>query len=131
MANTSPSSQLGPEDTAGAPDKPRLLVFWSERSGHCRRVDGYLAAVLQRNGNHDAFRVQRISLERRPDLHEHFGVTSVPTLVVVEGRRVVGRLDRIRGIPDLRDLLEPWLFGKPPAPGARMGAGAGTEAVAA
>src|SRR6266571_5044393 len=60
--------------------KPGLLVFFSERSGACRRLDGYLATVLQRCKNQDAFELTGVDVEQRPDLAKRFGVTSVPSL---------------------------------------------------
>ena len=48
--------------------KPRLLFFTSSVSGHCRRVEGFLAQVLQRRRNHGTFRLLRIDESERPDL---------------------------------------------------------------
>src|SRR5919197_1209334 len=70
--------------------KPRLVFFHSTFSGQCRRVEGFLAQVLQRLRNHGTFRVVRVAEEERPDLLERFKVVTVPTPVVVEGRLVGG-----------------------------------------
>jgi thioredoxin-like negative regulator of GroEL len=94
---------------AVAVDRPRLVFFLAERSGRCRRVEGHLAAVLQRRRNHDAFELVRVSVERHPDLAERFRVEEVPTLVVVEGRRVLKRIVQPRGARELSEELEPWL----------------------
>ena len=67
--------------------KPKLVFFHSPQSGRCRRVEGFIAQVLQRRHNHDTFDVVRVSVEQRPDLAERFGVETVPTLCVVEGER--------------------------------------------
>jgi thioredoxin-like negative regulator of GroEL len=89
--------------------QPRLVIFTSPLSGHCRRVEGFLAQVLQRRRNHGTFRVVVVSTDERPDLVERFGVTVVPTLVVVEDRAVRGRLERPRGCKEIEALLSPWL----------------------
>jgi thioredoxin-like negative regulator of GroEL len=89
--------------------QPRLVFFHSTLSGHCRRVEGFLAQVLQRRRNHATFRVVRISEEERPDLLERFKVETVPTLVVVQGKAVAGRLERPRGCRDIEGFLAPWL----------------------
>jgi thioredoxin-like negative regulator of GroEL len=89
--------------------QPRLVFFHSTLSGHCRRVEGFLAQVLQRRHNHATFRVVRISEEERPDLLERFKVETVPTLVVVQGKLVAGRLERPRGCRDIEGFLAPWL----------------------
>ena len=61
----------------------RLVFFHSTLSGHCRRVDGFLAQVLQRRRNHGTFNVVRVAEEERPDLLERFKIDTVPTLLVV------------------------------------------------
>lgn len=90
-------------------EKPRLVFFHSSLSGHCRRVEGFLAQVLQRRRNHGTFMVLNVSGEERPDLLERFRVDSLPTLVVVEGKRVRGRLEQPRGCRDIEGFLAPWL----------------------
>ena len=89
--------------------KPGLVFFYSSRSGSCRRVEGFLAQVLQRRRNHGTFRIYRVAEEERPDLVERFAVESTPTLVVVEGKRVCGRLSKPRGCREIERFLAPWL----------------------
>lgn len=89
--------------------QPQLVFFHSSLSGNCRRVEGFLAQVLQRRKNHGTFKVVRVAEEERPDLLEHFKVDTVPTLVVVEHKRVRGRLERPRGCRDIEGFLAPWL----------------------
>ena len=87
----------------------RLLFFHSRLSGHCRRVEGFLAQVLQRRRNHATFRVVEVAEEERPDLLERFKIESVPTLVVVEGKTVAGRLESPRGCREIEGFLARWL----------------------
>ena len=89
--------------------KPGLVFFYSGRSGHCRRVEGFLAQVLQRRRHHGTFRLYRVDGDERPDLVERFAVADVPTLVVVEGKAVRGRLSHPRGCRDIEAFLAPWL----------------------
>jgi thioredoxin-like negative regulator of GroEL len=89
--------------------RPRLIFFTSSLSGQCRRVEGFLAQVLQRRRNHGTFRVLFVDRGERPDLVERFGVRSFPTLVVVEQQRVRARLDEPRGCREIEQLLSPWL----------------------
>jgi thioredoxin-like negative regulator of GroEL len=95
--------------TETSPDKPRLVFFHSSLSGHCRRVEGFLAQVLQRRRNHATFKLVRVSEEERPDLLQRFAVSILPTLVVVEGNTVRARLERPRGCRDIEGFLAPWL----------------------
>ena len=89
--------------------QPRLVFFHSTLSGHCRRVEGFLAQVLQRRRNHGTFQLLRVAEEERPDLLEHFKIQTVPTLIVVQNRSVAGRLERPRGCRDIEGFLAPWL----------------------
>ena len=89
--------------------KPGLVFFHSTLSGSCRRVDGFLAQVLQRRGNHETFKLYRVAREERPDLVERFLVETLPTLVVVEGKNVRARLEQPRGCREIERFLAPWL----------------------
>ncbi|HET8894364.1 MAG TPA: thioredoxin family protein [Gaiellaceae bacterium] len=95
-------------------EKPQLLYFYSPTSGFCRRVEGFLAQVLQQRQNHATFALRRIDCDERPELAARFAINELPTLVVVEGKRVRARLERPRGSVEIRSTLEPWLK-KPPA----------------
>lgn len=50
-----------------------------------------------------------ISVDERPDLVEKFRVEEVPTICVVEGRRLRRRIAAPRGCRELEQALEPWL----------------------
>ncbi len=95
--------------TGPANPQPGLVFFHSSLSGHCRRVEGFLAQVLQRRRNHGTFRLYRVDEAERPDLVDRFSVGNVPTLVVVENKIVRARLERPRGCRDIERFLAPWL----------------------
>jgi thioredoxin-like negative regulator of GroEL len=90
-------------------ERPMLVFFCSEVSGRCRRTESFLAQVLQRRGNHETFRLYRVPVETRPDLHERHGVDQVPTLAVVENKRMSHRLVKPRGCSDIQRFLAPWM----------------------
>ena len=89
--------------------KPKLVFFHSPRSGRCRRVEGFIAQALQRRQNHDTFDVVRVSVEEHPDMAKRFGVETLPTLCVVEGRHLRKRIAAPRGTRQLTSELAPWL----------------------
>ncbi|HEY7795427.1 MAG TPA: thioredoxin family protein [Gaiellaceae bacterium] len=94
--------------TATTP-RPRLVFFTSALSGQCRRVEGFLAQVLQRRRNHGTFHVLVVDEDARPDLVQRFEIRSLPTLVVVDGRAERGRLEQPRGCRQIEQFLSPWL----------------------
>lgn len=88
---------------------PMLLLFGAYTSGQSRRLDGFVAHVLQRRHNHGTFRYRIILKDDRPDLFERFHVTEVPTLLVIDEGRVMGRLVGFHRPKDVEALLAPWL----------------------
>jgi thioredoxin family protein len=89
--------------------RPKLVFFYSPRSGRCRRVEGFIAQVLQRRRNHETFGLVRVSVDERPDLVEKFQITEVPTICVVADRKLRRRIVAPRGCRELERELEPWL----------------------
>jgi thioredoxin-like negative regulator of GroEL len=89
--------------------QPGLVFFHSSTSGRCRRMEGFVAQVLQRRRNHGTFRLYKVAREKRPDLVEKFGVEVIPTLAVIEDRRIAARLEGPRGCGEIETFLAPWL----------------------
>jgi thioredoxin-like negative regulator of GroEL len=89
--------------------KPQLVFVYRTSSGRCRRVEGFLAQVLQRRSNHETFKIYRIDADAEARLAERLKVEDVPTLLVVERKRVRARLEKPRGCRDIEQFLGPWL----------------------
>ena len=96
------SEQLGAQ-------RPRLVFFHARKSGRSRLVEGYLSQVLQRRHNHESFQLLHVDVDEHPELAERFRIEDVPTIVVVERKRVRGRLASPRGCREIEALLAPWL----------------------
>jgi thioredoxin-like negative regulator of GroEL len=90
-------------------ERPRLVFFYSPLSGRCRRVEGFIAQVLQRRQNHGTFELVGVSIDQRPDLAEKFRVEEVPTICVVVGRKLRRTIVAPSGCRELEQELEPWL----------------------
>lgn len=88
---------------------PILLLFAEYTSGQSRRMDGFVAHVLQRRHNHASFRYRIVLREQRPDLFERFHVHDAPTLVVIDDGAVQARLAGYHRPSAVEDLLAPWL----------------------
>lgn len=89
--------------------RPRLVFFHSPSSGRCRRMEGFISQVLQRRGNHETFELVRVSVDQSPQLAEKFGVEEVPTICVVEDRKLRRRIVNPRGARELERQLKRWL----------------------
>jgi hypothetical protein len=90
-------------------ERPTLIFFTSQRDGRSRRAEGFLAQVLQRRRNHETFTVRYIAREERPDLLDRFKIEQTPTILVVEEKRIRGRLAQPRGCEEIQTFLAPWL----------------------
>ena len=96
--------------TNGQPkQRPKLVLFYSPRSGKSRRAEGYLAQVLQRRRNHATFAILRIDADEHPDLATRFKISTLPTLLVIENNHIRARLSQPRGCTQITQLLQPWL----------------------
>ena len=65
--------------------------------------------MLQRRRNHETFELVRVSVDKRPDLADRFGIENVPTICVVEGHKLKRRIVPPCGCRQLERELEPWL----------------------
>ena len=90
-------------------ERPRLVFFHSKRDGRSRRVEGFIAQVLQRRSNHDTFVLHEVEVSERPDIAERFGINEVPTLLLIADRRVQKRLAQPKSCRQTEELLQPWL----------------------
>ena len=99
----------GTQSSGNGAAKPSLLFFHSEASGRCRRVEGFMAQVLQRRSNHDTFKVVHIDADQQSELVERFRIESIPTLVVVADKRAQAWLSNPQGCRDIEKFLAPWL----------------------
>lgn len=111
MSTLAPSSQPTSQPTPSPTrtQAPLLLLFAEYTSGQSRRMDGFVAHVLQRRHNHGSFRYRIVLREQRPDLFERFHVRESPTLVVVDEGRVQARLVGYHRPGAVEELLAPWL----------------------
>jgi hypothetical protein len=108
MSSTAARTEAAAADTPAAV-RPQLLVFYDDRSGASRRVEGFLAQVLQRRRNHETFRVHRLDYTQHDELAQRCGIAEPPALVVVDQKRVQLRIERPRGCTEIQKALAPWL----------------------
>jgi thioredoxin-like negative regulator of GroEL len=96
------------EEAQSAP-RPKLVFVYGRTSGQSRRVEGFLAQVLQRRHNHETFQLVRVCAESHPELVERLQVKVLPTILVIQGRRVRSRVESPRGRAEIEAGLVRWL----------------------
>jgi len=84
--------------------RPLLVFFTSAHSGPSRRMESLLAHIARKERHR--LRVVQVDVEARPDLAEKLAVEVAPTLVLVQERRPVARLEGRASAPRIEAMLE-------------------------
>jgi thioredoxin 1 len=87
--------------------KPLLLFFTASHSGPARRMESLLAHLARKERGR--LRVSLVDVENSPELAEALGVAAVPTLVLVDDRKPVARLEGRASAPQIERMLVPYL----------------------
>src|ERR1051326_929906 len=89
--------------------RPLLVFFRNARSGPARRMESLIAHVARKERSR--LKVREVDIDEQADLAERFHVETVPTLVLVKDKRVVGGLEGAASGPRIERLLEAHLGG--------------------
>lgn len=84
--------------------RPLLVFFCTQTSGPARRMESLLAHLARKE--RERVRILRVDVDEQPELAERFRIATVPTLVLVLGKRVVDRLEGRVSQPRIEALLE-------------------------
>ena len=91
---------------------PAVLVdLWAPWCGPCR----FVSPILEQLAADFAGRLKviKVNVDENPRLAQQFDARSIPTMVVLQGGRVVDRVVGAMQKPDLTVRLTPWLMKRP------------------
>ena len=80
-----------------------LLDFWASWCGPCKMIAPYVEEVAQERCD---ITVGKIDVDADPELAIKFGITSIPTLLVMEKGKVINQALGYRPKQDILNLLD-------------------------
>ena len=83
---------------------PLLAFFTESTSGPARRMESLLAHLARKERGR--LRVTRVDVAHKPDVAQRLNVETVPTLLLIKEKRVVGRLEGRVSAPRIERMLE-------------------------
>ena len=86
---------------------PMLLFFTQQTSGPARRMESLLAHLARKERGR--LRISRIDAAASPEWVDRLDVTVIPTLILLQHRRPVERLEGRVSAPQIERMLAPYL----------------------
>ena len=83
--------------------KTVLLDFWATWCGPCRMVSPIVDEIAEENPQ---ILVGKVNVDEEPELAQAFGISSIPTLIVIKDGKVVNQMIGMRPKAQILALLD-------------------------
>jgi thioredoxin 1 len=84
-------------------DKPVLVDFWAQWCPPCRALSPTIDALAEDLAGR--VKVGKVNTDENPSISAQYGITSIPTVMVFKGGRLVKRLVGLRPMSDFVSAL--------------------------